>query len=228
MPTRTKKAAMSNAKLFSESLTDAARAVLSSAHLSDVLGELGWKFQDMDARIRPVVPLPLSGCAFPVSCYPGATWAMERAVEEAPSGSVIVADGRGFEGAVLMGGLMSLRAGHRGVIGAIVNAAVRDVSELKTRAFGVWAAAACPASGTHAELGWTQLGVCCGGGVVTPGDWVFADEDGIVVVPERLLEKALDAVESIARREDRITELLGRGLSLKDAFTQSVSDGADH
>ena len=57
---------------------------------------------------------------------------------------------------------------------------------------------------------------------------MVADEDGIVVVPERLLEKALDAVESIARREDRITELLGRGLSLKDAFTQSVSDGADH
>src|SRR3954452_11216989 len=104
---------------------------LGSAHVSDALRACGCAFQAIDAGIRPVARnMRLAGPAFTVRCYPGATWALEQALELAPPGSVLAVDGGASPDVILMGGLMSTRAHARGIAGAVLDAAVRDVDDI--------------------------------------------------------------------------------------------------
>ena len=81
-----------------------------SCAVSDALRACGKAFQTMDGGIKPLAPeLRLAGPAFTVRCYPGATWAMEQAIENAEPGDVLVVDAGGRDDVIIMGGLMSMR-----------------------------------------------------------------------------------------------------------------------
>ena len=70
---------------------------LGSAHVCDALRSCGRAFQAIDAGIRPVAPsMRVAGPAFTVRCYPGATWALEQALELAPLFTLPMLHGRGF------------------------------------------------------------------------------------------------------------------------------------
>src|SRR5437870_4096208 len=114
-------------------------ASLSSANVADALRAKGKAFQSMDAGMRPLHrSMRLAGPAFTVRCFPGATWALEQALEIASPGDVLVVDGAGYADAILMGGLMSTRASARGIQGAVVDAAVRDVEQIIALGFPVF------------------------------------------------------------------------------------------
>ncbi len=199
-------------------LTPAAdRKYPSTANLSDALAQLGLKFQTLHARIRPITGFPLQGPAYTVQCYPGATHAVEEALEKASPGDVLVVNGEGFVGAVLMGGLMSGRARQRGLAGAVIDGAVRDVAELKKMRWPVFAAGVTPASGTFAKLGQQQAVISCGNVVVHSGDMVVGDDDGVVVIPIHLLDEALFLAWGIEDKETYIAKALESGLSLPAA-----------
>lgn len=197
-----------------------ARPFPSSANLSDALGQLGHKFQTLQARIRTVTGLPVWGPAYTVQCYPGATHALEEALEKAAPGDVLVVNGEGYAGAVLMGGLMSGRARHRGIAGAVIDGAVRDVSELKKMQWPVFAAAITPRSGTFAQLGQLQVSVSCGDVVIHPGDMIAGDDDGVVAIPALVLDEALQLAWDIEQKETYIAAALARGLSLSEAVRE--------
>lgn len=189
-----------------------------SANVSDALRQLGRYFQAMDGGIRPIVPgMKLAGPAYTVRCYPGATWAMERAMESARPGEVLVADGAGAADLILMGGLMGRRMHARGLAGAVVDGAVRDTDQLAAIGFNVFSRHVCPRAGTYAEIGEQQTIVCCGRLPVRPGDWIVADADGVTVIPVELLDEAIARAAAIHAREARIDERLRQGLSLADA-----------
>ncbi len=189
----------------------------SSANLSDALSQLGFKFQTLHSRIRPITGCPVQGPAYTVQCYPGATHAVEEALEKALPGDVLVVNGEGFIGAVLMGGLMSGRARQRGLAGAVVDGAVRDVAELKKMQWPVFAAGITPRSGTFAKLGQQQAIVSCGDVIIQPKDMIVGDEDGVVVIPADLLEETLQLACEIEQREAFITRALKNGSSLPEA-----------
>lgn len=196
-----------------------------AANFSDALRRMGHSFQTLDGAIRPVfTPVRLYGEAFPVRCYAGATWALEQAIEEAPEGSVLVVDGGGFTGSVLMGGLMSLRARMRRLAGAVIDGAVRDVQELRQAGWPVFARATTPNAGTHDQQGAWNLSVTCGNVVVHPKDWIVADEDGVVVVPSSLWSEAKQQATAIEKREAEIEKFLREGLSLAEAVARLKSN----
>lgn len=192
----------------------------STANLSDALGQLGCKFQTLHGRVRPITGLGVWGPAFTVQCYPGATFAVEEALEKATPGDVLVVAGEAYTGAVLMGGLMSSRARQRGIAGAIVDGAVRDVAELRQLNWPVYAAGITPRAGTFAELGAWQGSVCCGEVVVHPGDLVAADDDGVVVVPQAIADEAVERAWEIERKERFIAKAIIGGLSLPEAVRE--------
>jgi regulator of RNase E activity RraA len=79
----------------------------------------------------------------------------------------------------------------------------------------------------------TEVPISCGGVPVKPGDWVFADDDGVVVIPESVLETVLEVAEAIERRDrevaarvaggERLVDLLGwSGLIYAEQVTLSV------
>lgn len=193
---------------------------LSSAEVSDALRACGRHFQAMDAGIKPIAPdMRMAGPAFTVRCYPGATWAIEKAVETAQPGDVLVVDGGGISDIILMGGLMSQRAFQRGLAGVIIDGAVRDIDEVIGLGFPMFSRHISPRAGTFAEIGEWQVTICCGRMPVSPGDWIVADRIGVVAIPPDLCERAWKQAMQIHQRESDIAGHLRNGKSLVDAAT---------
>ncbi len=179
---------------------------------------MGFKFQTMDSRIQGVFkPIHVEGPAWTLRCYPGATYALEQAIESAPPGSVLVVDGASFRGAVLMGGLMSARARVRGLAGAVIDGCVRDLVELQAAGWPIFALGLTPAAGTHDKIGEQGVAVSCGGVVVNPGDRIVGDEDGVVVVPHQHWDAVLEKARAIEAKETFIAAQLEDGKSLGEA-----------
>lgn len=191
---------------------------VGSANVSDALRALGRHFQAMDGGIRPLAAsMRCAGPAFTVRCYPGATFALEKALEEAKPGDVLVVDGGAVPDVILMGGLMSLRAKTRGIAGAVLDAAVRDVSDVVGIGFAMFSRFVCPRAGTFAEIGERNTIICCGRVPVRPGDWIIADSSGIVVIPIELLDATVIKARAINLREQRIREGLLQGKTIDEA-----------
>jgi 4-hydroxy-4-methyl-2-oxoglutarate aldolase len=198
-----------------------------SANVSDALRALGKSFQTVGSGINPLAPnMAVAGPAFTVRCYPGATWAMEKALEQARAGDVLVVDGGASPDVILMGGLMSTRAQARGIAGAILDAAVRDVEEIVRLGFPVFSRHICARAGTFAEIGELQTTICCGRTPVHSGDWIVADRSGIVVVPQEMADDAAREAERINARESAIAERLMLGESFEEAL-KHINQSAD-
>lgn len=196
------------------------RPIPSCANISDALSQLGLKSQTLHPRIHSITHLSVWGPAYTVQCYPGATHAVEEALELAKPGDVLVIDGEAYTRAVLLGGLMSTRAHHRGIAGAVVDGAVRDVAELQQLRWPVFAAGTTPRSGTFAKLGQQQMPVSCGEVVVQPGDMIAGDEDGIVAIPRHMLDETLQLAWEIEHKEAYIAKALRSGFSLSQAVQE--------
>ncbi len=196
---------------------------LSSPIVSDAMAKLlseKLKHQTMDAGIKPIdKSFRVCGPAYTVRCYPGATFAMEQAITKAPRDYVIVCDGQGSDAGVMMGELMSIVARKRGVAGAIIDGAVRDVDDIVKLDFPVFTRYITPRSGTSDKLGQLEQIISCGGVVVRPGDIVLGDINGIVVVPNELALKVARAAEKLQSWEDKIKELLLQGKTLEQAVS---------
>jgi 4-hydroxy-4-methyl-2-oxoglutarate aldolase len=180
----------------------------------------------MDGGLRPLVAGGcIAGPAFTVRCYPGATWALEKALELAAPGDILVVDAGGTSDVIIMGGLMSRRAAHRRIAGAIVDGSVRDVDEIAAAGFPVFSRFVCPRAGTTAEIGEWQTTICCGRIPIHPGDWIVADRSGIVAVPAELLADVAAQAETIHWREQLIDEGLQAGMTLVEAVAAAHSRG---
>ncbi len=190
-----------------------------SAAVSDGLRNLGKPFQAMDGGIRPIDDASaLVGPAYTVRCYPGATWALEQSLEAASPGDVLVVDGGARPDVILMGGLMSTRAQARGLAGAVLDAAVRDIDHIRSIGFPVFSRYVCPRGGTYAEIGEQQTIVCCGRIPVRPGDWIVGDISGVAVIPAELLDEAVAEAKAIHERETALAVQLEAGKNFAEAL----------
>ena len=140
----------------------------------------------------------LSGRAFTVRTPPGQHPSVREALELAGPGDVIVIDGAGFTERALWGDKLSLRAQERGVVGLVVDGAVRDTALIEALGFPVFAVASTP-TGPLTELeGEVGSAIECGGLRVEPGDLVVGDADGVVVVRAAVAEDVLGRLPDAA------------------------------
>lgn len=96
-------------------------------------------------------------------------------------GHVLVVDGGGSLRTALVGGNLAAAAAAHGWAGIVVHGAVRDVAELRATAVGVRALALCPMPPAKRGGGRQGVPVRLQGVVVRPGEWLYADADGIVI-----------------------------------------------
>jgi 4-hydroxy-4-methyl-2-oxoglutarate aldolase len=182
-------------------------ADISTANISDALFRMGIKDRTMRAQIKPVDPsMHIAGPACTAWAYPGGTHASELALDAAEPGQVIVLDGKGYLEAVLWGEIFSYMATAKGVAGTVIDGAVRDIDGVAELGFPLFAAGITPAAGTADTLGEANVPIQCGGVVVNPGDWVFGDLLGVVVVRPDELENVLDWCRQIAEKEAGMIE----------------------
>ncbi len=98
------------------------------------------------------------------------------------AGKVLVVDGAGSLRCALMGDLIAASAVRNGWAGVVIWGCVRDVAELATLDLGIKALAAIPRASTRRDQGLVDVPLELPGAAVDPGDILFADEDGIVLL----------------------------------------------
>ena len=146
--------------------------------------------------------LRLCGVALTVRVRPGDNLMLHKALTLARPGDVVVVDGAGETAYALAGGLMRLAALARGVAGLVVDGALRDVEE--------WAAGELPVFARGSSLrkpgkdgpGEINVPIGCAGLLVSPGDLVLGDADGVVAVPPERLAALLEEARALLADED--------------------------
>lgn len=101
-------------------------------------------------------------------------------------GKVLVVDGGASLRRALLGGNLGAAAARNGWAGVVIDGCVRDTAELATQAVGIRALAAMPLPTEKRNEGQSQVAVQIQGVWVYPGDWLYADEDGIVLSAKSL------------------------------------------
>lgn len=106
---------------------------------------------------------------------------VKQAVDSPGAGRVLVVDGGGSLRRALVGGNLAKAAARNGWAGIVVDGCVRDVAELNAEAVGIRALALMPLPTEKRGEGQRDVAVQIQGVWVRPGDWLYADADGIVV-----------------------------------------------
>lgn len=210
-----------------ERYLDELAVTLHAAVLSDVLDAVGLRQQVMDSSLRPVAagdrPLVgraatmLAGDEATIPDHPYLTQIM--ATDALRPGDVVVASTQGASHAAFWGELFSTAACARGARGAVVDGLVRDVRAMRSMDFEVYAVGMRPVDsmGRLTVDRW-NVSVRCGGVTVAPGDLVFAEIDGIVVVPRDVEEEVVARALEKVRRENGMRAALVEGAMLAEAW----------
>ncbi|KAB0268882.1 ribonuclease E activity regulator RraA [Microvirga brassicacearum] len=115
---------------------------------------------------------------------------LKRRLEQDGEGQVLVVDGGGSTRCAIIGDQIAAIGHKNRWAGIIVNGALRDVAEIGAMEFGIFALGHSPKKSTKLRIG-TEGGVVTFGNVdFTPGHWVYADDDGILVAPRAIHEDA--------------------------------------
>ena len=135
-----------------------------------------------------------------------------RAVVAGGAGSVLVIDNGGRPGVNSFGGIVGTTAKHYGLAGCISDGAMRDVNEYKALDFPCYAAGPALTSirTRSSSLGY-GIEIAFAGLAVRPGDLVFGDENGVLVVPRESIGAVLEAAELVKRTEERIVAAIRGG-----------------
>jgi regulator of RNase E activity RraA len=148
-----------------------------------------------------------------------------KAVEASGPDAIIVIEQRTGLEAGSWGGILSLAAKLRGVEGIIADGPVRDIDEARVYDLPIFSRGltARTARGRIAEEA-TNVDVRIGETSVAPGDYVLADNSGVVFVPADAIESVLDAAEEIAAREAAMAKALLSGQSVCDVMGASYEN----
>ncbi|HDN9021511.1 putative 4-hydroxy-4-methyl-2-oxoglutarate aldolase [Aeromonas salmonicida] len=155
--------------------------------LPDLCDQHGAALQVADPLFHDFGGKPLFyGQAVTLSCYEDNSLVREL-VNRPGQGRVMVIDGGGSLRRALLGDQLAIKAAEQGWEGIVIFGAVRDVGTLATLALGVKALAACPVKTEKLGQGELDAVVSFAGVTIHPGDYVYADLNGVLVSATRLI-----------------------------------------
>lgn len=170
----------------------------SVANLGDALERL----DIVDGDIAPIWQgARLVGSALPVLTVAGDNQAVIDALDHIQAGDVLVINAGGYSGRAILGDNLAQRFDLFGATGAIVDGYVRDRDIIADLGFPVFARGLTPAGPFKNGPGRIGVPVAIGGVVISPGDIVVADSDGIIAIPQHRARAALTAADAIVALE---------------------------
>lgn len=199
-----------------------------SSVIMDTLDNLGCRVQCMHPDIRPFVPS--------MRTWGEAVTARFAAVQEAPQspfgleiqvvdalreGQVLVTQCDPQELSAAWGGLLTTAARSRKARGVVTDGGARDYAEIVELGFPTFCRGLTPYDSLgRMDVVETNVAIRCGGIAVHPGDLVFADVDGIVVVPQELADEVISKAWEKVNGESKVREDLRAGASVAETFAK--------
>lgn len=123
---------------------------------------------------------------------------MRDLVSQPGQGQVLVIDGGGSLARALFGDLMAEKASANGWAGLVIHGAIRDAAEIDTMDIGVKALGTVPRRGERTGAGAIDVPLTFGGATFTPGLYLVADEDGVVLLPAGLTAADIPVADALA------------------------------
>ena len=201
---------------------------LYSAVLCDALDQVGLHDQAMRADIRPVHPeAVVVGRALTVSSVDvyepvAEPYELEiESVDHLQPGDVLVASTGRSTRTCFWGELLSTTSRARGAHGAVIDGYTRDVRQIIEMRFPVFATGMKPvdSNGRGVVMGY-NCPVNCGDVIVKPGDLVFGDLDGVVVIPKKVTKEVIERALQKVAGENKTREELQQGSYLRDVYAK--------
>ncbi len=164
--------------------------------------------------IRAIVPGARAiGRALTAWTYPGDWSKSVQAIDAAEPGQIIVIDSGGVPPAV-WGGKASKTCKEKGIAGVVIHGAIRDTAEIKAMGFPAFATTICPMAGEPKGKGMIDVPLILSGVTVRTGDWIVADDDGVVVIPVEKATESANRAMAVVEQEDREKTEISNGRTL--------------
>jgi 4-hydroxy-4-methyl-2-oxoglutarate aldolase len=179
-----------------------------AATVHEVIGRTGF----LGPLLRPTrLGTRASGSAVTALCSPGDNLMIHAAVEQCHPGDMLVVTTTSPCTDGMLGELLATALLARGARGAVIDAGVRDIAGLHEMGFPVWAAAVSVQGTAKVAAGAVNVPVVIGSQLVSPGDAIVADDDGVVCVPRDQVPAALAASRVRAAAEETTRRALRSG-----------------
>ena len=219
-----------------QELFDLARKELFTAVVGDILDKMELYHQFLPPRIRPIDRnMVVIGRALPVleaDWFVDAMPATENQLTNKPFGllfeaiddlkpnEVYICSGASLRYA-LWGGLCSIRAIHLKAAGVVVDGYYRDTHEIMRLNFPCFGCGAyAQDQGPRGKVVDFRLPIEIGGTRIRPGDLIFGDVDGVLVIPQDAEKEAFTRAFEKARGEQKVAEAIKGGMSAAEAWNQ--------
>ncbi|HZQ08502.1 MAG TPA: RraA family protein [Anaerolineae bacterium] len=207
-----------------QELFEIIRAELFTSVISDTLDAYGYLNQMLPPNLRPLrIGMRTCGRALTVLETDSVNQeepfgVLFHALDALKPNDIYIASGASSAYA-MWGELMTTAAKQRGAVGAILNGYLRDASGIAELDFPIfaWGSYAADQKMRGRALAY-NVPILIGGVTVSPGDILFADEDGVVVVPQAIERQVIQDALSKARAEKTLRTDLEAGMSAVDAF----------
>jgi 4-hydroxy-4-methyl-2-oxoglutarate aldolase len=189
------------------------RNLLSYDSITCAISDCMGRFNAMTSEMRPLFEgIRLVGTAVTVKTL--AADVAAAAIDVCQPGDIVVIDSHGSVDTAFWGENMTMSALNRGVIGAVIDGACRDVEEIRRMRFPVICKGVVPNVGAIAGYGHVNVAIQCAGVSVLPGDIIVVDGNGVVVVPMSEAAAVLQRAQRLLETERLLQEKIKAGATI--------------
>jgi len=220
---------MSEKKKFTKIDTETLKSIkkdLYSGVISDIVDDFGYRDQCMDACIRPIMPgMKVAGKAMTILCIevfeiPEEPYKLElEALDQTKEGEVLVVHSGYSTRTGFWGELLSTLAVKKKAMGAVMDTYTRDAQRIIEMGFPVFTTGFKPVdSKGRSEVVEYRCPIQCGGVNVDPGDIIFGDIDGIVVVPSEIALDVINKAYEKVTGENKVRKAILDGMGAAEVY----------
>ena len=169
----------------------------------------------LDAAIKPLDPncCTILGTAVTCETGPNDNLAILAALSVAKAGDVIVSATEGFSNSAVVGDNVAWMAKTKGIAGIVVDGMMRDLAGLLPVGLPLFCRGITPNSCVRSGPGRVGFPVVVGGVLVSPGDIIIGDRDGIVVIPQGELDRLQPRIDAILAAEEATQKKIRGGFT---------------